>query len=196
MIYKTEGERLNYCRSLLGKSRKELADELGIISLPTLSRWELNTTQIPLKKVDALVKYFSDNNILVSKEWLVSGDNHPPIDGNLQEFNKNNFDDIAMGSLFSLRKEIKGFWFSQVSNNFFSPLASFGDYVGGIAVNAVEENFIILKDKICFLNTNKDVFVGILRLNNQVFVENVRNEKMIIDDGSTIGEMQWLVKRP
>ena len=196
MILKTVGERLNYCRSLLGKSRKEVIDDIRIISLPTLSRWELNTTKIPEKKVDILIRYFSENDILVSREWLMSGLGHSPIDGNLQEFNQKNFDDLALGSLFSLKKEIKDFWFSQVSNNFFSPLASFGDYVGGISKKASTDVFTILKDKICFIYKNKEVFVGILRLNNQVVIENTRNENITIEDDHMIGEMQWLVKRP
>lgn len=196
MVLKTLGERLNYCRSLLCKSRKEVADEIGVVSLPTLSRWELNTTKIPLKKIDLLIEYFADNNILISKEWLLKGEGHCPIDGNLQEFNKNNFDDVAVESLFSLKKKIKDFWFSQVSNNFFSPIASFGDYVGGVAIQATKDNFTLLKDKICFLAKANNTFVGTLRVNDSFCIENNRNELMEINSDHLVGEVQWLVKRP
>lgn len=194
MIIKTVGERLNYCRSLLGKSRQEVSKEIGTVSLPTLSRWELDTTAIPVKKIDILIKYFAENNIFVSKEWLINGTGHSPIDGNLQEFNKNNFDDIAMSTLFSIKREIKNFWFSQVSNNFFSPFASFGDYVGGI--QCIDKNFLLLKGKICFFCKDKEVFIGTLGIDNDIFAQNVNNQKLIIDSDYLVGEMQWLVKRP
>ena len=196
MIFPSIGERINYCRSLIGKTRKEVSDEIGIVSLPTLSRWELNITKVPTKKIDFLINYFSENNIFISKEWLVSGAGHSPIDGNLQDFNKNNFDDIAVNALFSLKREIKNFWFSQVSNNFFSPFASFGDYIGGILVQSTKENFIALKDKICFFSDDKEVFAGILRVSDQFFVENIRNERMAVNVDCLVGEMQWLSKRP
>jgi len=193
---KTTGERLNYCRSLLGKSRKELSEELGIISLPTLSRWELNTTRIPDKKIDVLLTYFKIHNILITKDWLKDGVGEAPLNGNLKNFDITNFDDIAIKQLFSLKKEIKNFWYSQVSTNFMFPIVSFGDYVGGILYPLADDVISKLHDKLCIVDDKSNVATGTLRVTDKVYIENIRGEKRILTDDSLIGEMQWLVKRP
>ncbi len=193
---KTIGERLNYCRSLLGKSRKELSDELGTISLPTLSRWELNTTKIPDKKIDNLLNYFKKNNIFITHEWLKNGSGDAPLDGNLKNFDKDNFDDVVIKQLFSLKKEIKNFWYSLVSTNFMFPVVSFGDYVGGILYPLSDDMLPKFHDKLCIVDDRKDVAVGTLRITDKIYIENIRGEKRILNKDSYLGEMQWLVKRP
>lgn len=193
---KSAGERLNYCRSLLGKSRKELSDELGTVSLPTISRWELNTTKIPDKKIDLLLSYFKKNNIFIKKDWLQHGLGEAPINGNLKNFDISNFDDIAIKQLFSLKKEIKNFWYSQVSTNFMFPIVSFGDYVGGILCPLADDTLSKLHDKLCIVDDKSNVSTGTLRVSDRIYIENIRGEKRILAGDFLIGEMQWLVKRP
>lgn len=196
-MFFTVGERLNYCRSLINKTRKEVSDEIQVISIPTLTRWELNTISVPKKKFKLLVDYFSKNNLFVSEEWLSNGTGGLPINGNLEEFSEENFDDLALKNLLSMQENVKDFWFSQVSNNFFSPIISFGDYIGGIPLK--KENFFSAKEKICFYSTEKETFAGILKVSNQeIFLENYGNEKRNIDIkiNQKLGKLQWLIKRP
>ena len=197
-MFSTVGERLNYCRSLINKTRKEVSDEIQVISMPTLSRWELNTIAVPKKKFIILVNYFAKNNLFVSEEWLSSGDGSLPVNGNLEEFNEENFDDLVLKNLLSMQENVKNFWFSQVSNNFFSPIVSFGDYIGGIPLK--REDFFSAQEKICFFSTDKEIFAGILKINNQdFFLENYFGKKKNIDLQITqlkLGKLEWLVKRP
>ena len=65
-MFDTIGERITYCRSLLGMTRNDLAEKLGgVVSLPTIARWELNTVIPSLKKIDILVSFFISQGISV-----------------------------------------------------------------------------------------------------------------------------------
>ena len=61
-MFNSIGERIVYCRGILGYSRKEFAEQMNGISLPTLSRWELNYVRIPDKQLDKLVVFFNENS--------------------------------------------------------------------------------------------------------------------------------------
>tara|TARA_Y100000588_G_C14165272_1_gene886628 strand:+ start:332 stop:517 length:186 start_codon:yes stop_codon:yes gene_type:complete len=52
------GDRITYCRSSLNLTRKELANNWGGASIPTLARWELNTVNIPKKKIRFISEIF------------------------------------------------------------------------------------------------------------------------------------------
>ncbi len=73
-MFNSIGERITYCRGLLGISRVEMAHKIGnLISLPTLARWESNVVDPSAKKVDILTAFFVLNGISVDSEWIKSG---------------------------------------------------------------------------------------------------------------------------
>lgn len=68
-MYDNIGERISYCRNLLGISRPKLVKKIGTVSIASMNRWELNLVTIPDHQIIKLVDYFNNNGIIVSAEW-------------------------------------------------------------------------------------------------------------------------------
>lgn len=189
------GERISYCRNLLGISRAMLCSELVGLSVPTLTRWELNMVKIPPKRMTLLVDYFSKQNILVTKDWLLFGKGQPPTNLNLKNIQELNFDDIVNQTFLNLRAKISDFSYYQVNNNFLAPFVTSGDYVGGVATNSYE-NII---NKLCFLKGDNLFYVGIASslYDDTINIFNCNNQEKKIDSNKIdeFGEIQWMVKR-
>jgi transcriptional regulator with XRE-family HTH domain len=193
-MFHTLGERITYCRNLLNLSRNNLVENLkGEISLPTLARWELNTVIPSKKKIEMLKSYFEKNGIQINPEWLKNGVGYPPVSLELKKFDCFQFDEVAYTSLVAIRNQIKDFYFSQVNSNYFQPVVSFGDYVGGI----LEPNKKLLNNKLCFLFTENIATVGIY-LHDKNILSNREGDIYEIRDSQDIkiGEAQWIIRRP
>jgi len=189
------GERISYCRNLLGISRAMLCSELPDLSVPTLTRWELNMVKIPPKRIELLVDYFIKQNILVTKDWLLFGKGEPPTNLNLKEIQEFNFDDLANQTFLNLRGKISNFSYYQVNNNFFAPFVTSGDYIGGVTAKKYE-NII---SKMCFLKGDTLFYVGIASSlsDDTIDILNFNNQTIKIDTNiiNEFGEIQWMVKR-
>ncbi len=118
-MFSTIGDRIVYCRGFLDCTRKEFATQLGDVSLPTLSRWELNYVKIPQKKLERLVHFFNQKGIRVDIDWIRSGQGLPPINLNLKDFQDIKFDEISYSIMIGLHKTIKNFQFKQLNSNFY-----------------------------------------------------------------------------
>lgn len=194
IMFNTLGERITYCRNLLGLARNEMAEKMaGAISLPTLTRWELNTVTPSSKKIEALNNFFLSQGLTVSLEWLQGGRDFPPLSMDLKKFDSTHFDEIVYTTLVDIRNKIKDFYFQQVNSNFFRPILSFGDYVGGIA----ETNKKLLDNKLCFLCTESVATAGIYNYKDNVIQNPGGDVEMVKNDGRVIiGELQWMARRP
>lgn len=193
-MFDTLGERITYCRNLLGLARNEMAEKMaGAISLPTLTRWELNTVNPSSKKIEILRKFFLNQGLTVSMEWLQDGRDFPPLSMDLKKFDSAQFDEIVYATLVGIRNKIKDFYFQQVNSNFFRPIISFGDYVGGVA----ENNRNLIDGKLCFLCTESVATAGIYNYKNNA-IRNLSGETEEANSGANImiGELQWTVRRP
>jgi transcriptional regulator with XRE-family HTH domain len=192
-MFETLGDRITYCRSLLGVTRKDLSAKLGeVISLPTLSRWELYNVQPSSKKISFLVGLFNKYGLNVTEEWIIKGEGLPPISIHLQDFQESDFDIISYNTMTNLRKIIKNFHFSQINNNFFRPLLAYGDYIGGI----ITDNYSSINGKLCFLCSESLTIAGILDHTKRI-VTNLNGEIQEINITEfSIGEIQWISRRP
>ncbi len=189
-MYKTSGERLSYCRSLLGLSRRQFAEAVGGISVPTISRWELNYTAITRPKLEEIVQFFRNHGIEVTSEWIISNSDQPPINTNLQDLNKLNFDELSYITLTNLKNTIENFEIYQINNNFFEPIIYNGDYIGGVCDNNLEK----LTNKLCYVVHDKMVSVGIFNY-SQMCIVNFFKQPINITPTVKIGAVSWLAKR-
>jgi transcriptional regulator with XRE-family HTH domain len=189
-MYETIGERITYCRNLLGLSRREVVLLFGSITLPTITRWELNTTNIPTKRLKDLVIFFNANGIMVNEDWLLNGKGAQPVNKNLQSANSLNFDEIAFVNLSSLKSYIQDFEILQINTAFFEPILYNGDYIGGIFQNNIQN----LNNKMCFILQNRLITVGIFNDENLILT-NFYNQKIKLDSEFKIGQILWTAKR-
>lgn len=189
-MYKTIGERITYCRNLLGISRREFVEAIGDLSLPTLSRWELNYTEISKPKVEILVNFLKQSGIDVGVEWILTENGQAPINRNLVDFEKLNFDEISYITLSNLKNQIENFEIYQINSNFFEPVIYYGDYIGGLP----HSNFEMLTNKLCFIIQNKLVSIGIFNFEH-MNISNIYKQTIKIDVITKIGAVLWLAKR-
>lgn len=75
---KTPGERLKYIREkLLKLSRADVHKKHGL-SPDTLAAWENEKIQISEKGIDRCIKIYNAENLIVSREWLLTGEGLSP----------------------------------------------------------------------------------------------------------------------
>ena len=189
-MYESVGERLSYCRSLLGFSRQDFVAKFGGLSVPTLSRWELNYNLIPATKLNKLVEFFKKNGIEVSVEWILLNIGQAPINTNLQSFDKLNFDEISYITLYNLRNNVIDFEISQINNSFFEPLLYNGDYVGGVRTSNLET----LNNKLCYVYIDKFIYAGIFNF-IEMTITNFYKQTLKISSSSRIGAISCISKR-
>lgn len=193
----TTGDRITYCRSSLSMTRKELAEGWQGASIPTLSRWELDTVAIPAKKLSSLTDYFNQQGLLVTENWLTTGEGIPPVILNESGFDAIDFDAMAEQCLLDINRRQYNFCFGKVSNNLMAPLVKYGDYVGGVKLTS--SDLKLLEDEVVFLLKGNEFFVGMLRSENGlIFLSGLKgqNETLKIESYDGIGKLQWLVRRP
>jgi transcriptional regulator with XRE-family HTH domain len=192
-MFNTLGERITYCRNLLGFTRNEMVEIIGsTISLPTLARWELNTVAPSTKKIEALTHFFIKQGINVSAEWIKEGLGFPPVSLDLKNFDPSQFDELAYSTLVSIRNKVKDFCFMQINSNFFRPVLSFGDYIGGI----IEGNKKILSGRLCFLSMEGLVVAGVYNYEKNCITNLNGDVKDAGNNTEQMGEIQWIIRRP
>lgn len=157
------GERLKYVReNLLKMSRADIHKAHGL-SADTLAAWENGKIQITEKGIDRCIKIYNSENLIVSKEWLLTGNGlSPKFSFDLNRYFKNvTTSDLSSEKLddhMLLAKEIE-FFLSQAKNSItclvstedMLPIYSIGDYVGGRLRYQNEINDCIGKD--CIIKT-------------------------------------------
>lgn len=197
-ITNSMGDRITYCRSSLQLTRKELVDDWGGASVPTLVRWELGTVKIPTKKIPTLVSYFNSKGLIVTQSWISEGFGAPPILMGEQIFQEIDFDSLVQESFLAINRKIKNFVYGQVKNNLLSPYLRYGDYAGG---NIVPLDFLpTLCGDIILLKIANGLSVGVLeRCENQLILRNFERSvqsSFSIDMIELVGKIQWTAKRP
>lgn len=189
-MYDTIGERISYCRNLLGISRDELACSSKVASVATLARWELDYTEIPKLKLEKLIEFFQLNGIDVNIGWILFNNGRSPINTNLQKIDSLNFDELAYVTLSNLKSTIENFEICQINNNFFEPILRSGDYIGGISDNNIET----LTNKLCYIEHDKMLSVGIFNF-EQMGIVNFFKQIIKINNTTRIGAVSWIAKR-
>lgn len=187
------GERIAFCRGLLGFTRKEFVNQFKIVTLSTFARWELNTINIPEQKIKKLIEFFNNSGILVKSEWIRYNEGIPPINITLKNFEANNFDEIVYLALNSVSQKIKDFKFFQINNNFFDPILKYGDYVGGITI---KNNYEALNNKLCFIKTENEVAAGIFDIISSKLKNISNNFREYNLNNVVFGEVTWIIRRP
>ena len=115
-------------------TRKEFSAVWGEVSVPTLSRWELDVIQPASKKISSLVEFFCSKGLIVLPQWIENGTGISPSMLNIKEFVENEFDAMCEYTFKSIVQNINNFIYYKVTSNFFSPIIRYGDYVGGIKI--------------------------------------------------------------
>lgn len=200
VITNTLGDRITYCRSSLFLTRKELSDLWVGASIPTISRWELDSVRIPMKKLTSLIEFFTNQGLIVSQEWLLEGTGIPPFLLRDDKFDEPDFDSLAQEKLLDINRQVKNFVFGQVKNNFLSPFIKYGDYIGGINnIHNYESISNFLIGELIFFKKISNITVGILQeIDNQIIISgfNKENEAINIENIDAIGKVQWIIRRP
>lgn len=199
VIKNTLGDRITYCRSSLSLTRKELSILWKGASIPTISRWELDSVRIPIKKLNSLIEFFNGKGLIVSQEWLLEGTGIPAFLLRNDKFDEPDFDSLAQEKLLDINRQVNNFVFGQVKNNFLSPFIKYGDYIGGININNIESISNFLTGEVVFFKKTSSITVGILQeIDHQIMVSgfNKENEAIDIANIDAIGKVQWIIRRP
>lgn len=193
MILKTLGDRITYCRSALGLTRKDFSIEWEGASVPTLSRWELDLIVPSEKKIYSMLEFFCKKGLIVSYEWIKDGNGVSPALLNVKEFSEDDFDGTCHQTFSILTQNIKDFIYYKVTSNFFAPIIRYGDYVGGVKIE---------KDDICDINSlvfvvhDNTVHVGFFEKNNCIYLKNQQGKKMEFENYSLLAKLHWTATRP
>lgn len=168
----TPGERLKYIRERLVKlSRAEIQEKHGL-SQDTLAAWENGKIKITEKGIERCIKIYNAENLIFSKEWLLTGEGlNPNFSFELNRYFKtfpSEWESPQIDDHFLIAKEIEYFRSltpnsvtALISSDDMLPLYSPGDYVGGRLKNQKELEDCVGKD--CIIKT-KDQATYIRRL--------------------------------
>ena len=194
------GDRITYCRSALGLTRKELAERWGGASVPSIARWELDTVKIPEKKLLAMICFFFDCGLVITEEWIISGTGTPPLLIKNDLFKDLDFDSLAQENLLNINMQQKGFIFGQVRNNLVSPVIKYGDYIGGISsFNCLNKDIAkSFTDELIFIKKKTGLLVGIFKdIQQEIIIRNFAGASEVVnsDNLEAVGRVQWIVRR-
>lgn len=190
---KTIGDRITYCRSTIGLTRKEFSEFWGEASVPTLSRWELNVIEPTHKKISSVAEFFCSKGLIVSPDWIQNGTGFAPSHLNMKEFTEDDFDQMCDQSFLSLNQKIKDFTYYKVTTNFFAPIIRYGDYVGGVKLDT---NLSEHRNSLVFIVHENAVHVGFLDDNTNVTLKNSQGKVMEFNDFSYLAKVHWTAIRP
>ena len=195
------GDRITYCRSSLGLTRKELSENWGGASVPSIARWELGTVKIPEKKLLSMIHYFYENGLVITGNWINNGVGTPPLLIQNDQFMELDFDSLAQETLLNINMQQQGFIFGQVRNNLISPIIKYGDYVGGVSVpNYLEKDILrSFTDELVFLKKGIGLLVGIFKeIQHEILIRNFSGAFEAVSTGNleAVGRIQWIIRRP
>lgn len=173
----TPHSRIKYVRDkLLKLSRAEVFKKHGL-SVDTLSAWESGKTQLTEKAIERCIKIFTAENLIVSREWLLTGEGlDPRFSFDLNRYIHTTTHDATAGrenDTLLLAKEIDFFRSLSpnsvtvlVPNDSMLPVYSRGDYVGGRFLFG--KNILNCIGKDCIVKTRDDsIFVRRVVRNTQ-----------------------------
>lgn len=186
------GARITYCRNMLGWTRNKFSAKTSI-PLATLARWELGYSKIPDKKLLVILEFLLDNGIIVDIKWFLSGDGLAPINTQLMKLTHTNFDETAYSILTQLKSSIPGFTVKQVTNNIFSPIVDFGDYIGVVRNLQLNQQH----NKLCYASIDEELVIGIFSFTDlvlNVYSGNLTKIKLNIEI-EDFGSVLWIAKR-
>lgn len=190
---RTIGDRIAFCRSAIGLTRKELSLLWGNASVPTISRWELDVIVPSTKKISAMADFFSSKGLIVSPAWIESCSGVSPSLLNIKEFNEDVFDEMCEQTILVFNQTIKDFIFYKVTSHFFSPVIRYGDYVGGVKI---EEHDICTLNSLAFVVHENTVHVGFLEYDDGVFLKNSHGKRIEFENYNVLGKVNWTAIRP
>jgi transcriptional regulator with XRE-family HTH domain len=179
VTYETPGRRLKYVREKLLKiSRADVAKKHGL-SADTLAAWENEKNPLTEKGLDRCIKIFNAENLIVSREWILTGEGiHPNFTFDLSRYFKTipaENSNQPVDDAILLAREIEFFRSLSsdsvtglIANADMLPLYAQGDHVGGRFVYGDDIESCIGKD--CIVHT-KDGAVFIRRV-----VKNINNK--------------------
>lgn len=161
------GDRIKYIRSeLLKMSRKEVHNKHGL-SPDTLAAWENGKINVSENSINRCIDIFNSEEVIVSREWLVTGEGlNPRFHFDLSRYFKNNpainSDSKEEEDSILLAREVE--FFRSLSPNSVTgiisgdnmlPLYAKGDYVGGrLKYNEIIEE-CVGKDCIIYSQTEE-----------------------------------------
>lgn len=190
---KTIGDRITYCRSTIGLTRKEFSLLWGEASVPTLSRWELDVIEPTPKKISSVAEFFCSKGLVVSPDWIQNGTGLSPSHLNMKEFTEDDFDEMCDQSFLNLNQKIKDFIYYKVTTNFFAPVIRYGDYVGGVKLDGdLSNNW----NSLVFIVHDNTVHVGFLIESQKVTIKNSQGKLLEFDDYSLLVKVNWTAIRP
>lgn len=190
---KTIGDRLSYCRSAIRLTRKELSEMWGQASVPTISRWELDSIEPTSKKITSLSEFFCSKGLIVSVDWIQEGVGLTPSLLNIKEFNEEEFDELCEQNFLNLNKSLKDFVYYKVTSNFFSPTIRYGDYVGGVKV--MDDYTKNINSLVLVVHENA-VYVGFLDSIEKLTIKNPLGKSMCFSDYNLLAKIHWTAIRP
>lgn len=159
-----QASRLKKLRLYLGLTRKDFEIKFGI-SRHTLRAWESGEKTFSDSAIMKVVDVLNDNGINCSYEWFVSGIGDSPIlFKESSDFSSSvNFDPInekTLNEVLFYKQNNPDIEVLVVSDDRFTPLAHFGDYIGLKSIDP--ENLSIYLGCIAYLNlpySNKYLYV-------------------------------------
>lgn len=189
----TIGDRITYCRSLIGLTRKELSELWGEASVPTLSRWELDTIEPTKRKISAVAEFFCSKGLIVSPDWIQIGSGSMPSLLDMKEFVEDDFDNMCEQNFLHMNQMIKDFTYYKVTTNFFAPIIRYGDYVGGVKIKtAITENI----NSLAFIVHENTVHIGFLGFSDKVLLKNAQGKQIEFSNYSLLAKINWTAIRP
>lgn len=138
----TIGDRLKHIREkLLKVSRAKICDKYGL-SPDTLTSWEHGRVNISSKGVDKCIDIYGQENIVISREWIITGKGQKPkmsLDPAFYESHAeieyiddgNNDTLLLLSEIEYFRSLSKNTIVAQISRTDMLPLYDRGDHVGG-----------------------------------------------------------------
>lgn len=192
------GKRLEYCRHCLSLTRKRLIDRWGIVSITTLSRWELGTVSVPQKKLAKLSEFFRNEGLTLNDEWLLSGEGFPPqLLGKVSNISKD-FDSAAQEHFLSINQCVPDFTFGKVSSNHMAPFVNYGDFIGGRNLFTDRKSELV-PGALIFAIYQGNLDIGLYEESNgEVILKNHLGKIISVNESAikSMGSVTWINRRP
>lgn len=187
------GDRISYCRSAAGFTRKELAELWGQASVPTISRWELDIIEPASKKIESIAEFFCSKGLIVSSEWIQEGVGIAPSLLNIKDFSEGDFDSLCDETFLHLNKSLRDFSYYKVTSNFFAPVIRYGDYVGGIKLHTCEPQH---QHSLVFVVHENSVYVGLMERTSVLVLKNPQGSILEFPKYDVLAKICWTAIRP
>jgi len=139
------GKRIKLARQTANLTRRQLADKYKI-NYHTLESWEKGVNQISENNLIQLEKFFQQEGLNISKNWILYGNTKDTVDSLVKGIRNTKVEDIySLDGDLSYFKEIR-FFLENAKNSITAmvlddalfPFYCKGDYVGGIMLRNID----------------------------------------------------------